>query len=108
MLLTDNTESLRAAALAGLGLPAVPNWAVSDVLASGQLRQVLAEEETPTSGIFAVYPSNRLMTPKVSAFVDHLATGLRARGLAARGKQPANRRSRPAFALLWPTIGWIS
>ena len=83
VLLTDNAESLRAAALAGIGLAALPDWAVADALASGQLQRVLPESETPTSGIFAVYPTNRLMTPKVRAFVDHVAARLRARGLPA-------------------------
>ena len=56
---------------------------MADALASGQLQRVLPESETPTSGIFAVYPTNRLMTPKVRAFVDHVAARLRARGLPA-------------------------
>jgi DNA-binding transcriptional LysR family regulator len=81
VLLTDNTESLRAAALAGIGLAALPDWAVVDALAAGTLQRVLADAASPESGIFAVYPTNRLMTPKVRAFVDHVAAGLRARGL---------------------------
>ncbi len=82
-LLTDSAESLRAAALAGAGLVALPDWAVDDALAAGALRRVLAGYETPASGIFAVYPTNRLMAPKVRAFVDHVVAGLRGRGLPA-------------------------
>ncbi|WP_171070003.1 LysR family transcriptional regulator [Methylobacterium terricola] len=81
VLATDNAESLRAAALAGIGLVAIPDWAVSDVLAAGQLQRVLAGYDTPASGILAVYPTNRLTTPKVRAFVDHVAALLRHRGL---------------------------
>jgi DNA-binding transcriptional LysR family regulator len=81
LVLTDNTESLRAAALAGVGLSAIPDWAVSDALASGSLRRVLGGYDMPASGIFAVYPTNRLMAPKVRAFVDHVAAMLRDRGL---------------------------
>ncbi|MFT8242908.1 LysR family transcriptional regulator [Roseomonas sp. BN140053] len=83
VLLTDNAESLRAAALAGVGLVAIPDWAVSDALAAGSLRRVLPGHELPASGIFAVYPTNRLMAPKVRAFVDHVAAMLRDRGLPA-------------------------
>jgi DNA-binding transcriptional LysR family regulator len=83
VLLTDNAESLRAAALDGVGLVALPDWAVVDALVTGQLQRVLVEAETPVSGIFAVYPTNRLTTPKVRAFVDHVVTGLRARGFPA-------------------------
>lgn len=82
VLLSDNAETLRAAALAGIGLAALPDWAVADALAAGLLQRVLPEAATPESGIFAVYPTNRLMIPKVRAFVDHVAAGLRARGLA--------------------------
>ena len=81
VLLTDHAESLRAAALAGVGLAAIPDWAVADALASGGLQRVLPDCDTPESGIFAVYPTNRLMAPKVRAFTDHVAAMLRERGL---------------------------
>jgi DNA-binding transcriptional LysR family regulator len=80
-LVTNNTESLRAAALAGLGLVALPGWMVNDAISSGALSQVLAAYSTPSAGIYAVYPSNRLLTPKVKAFVDHLAGELAARAI---------------------------
>ncbi|WP_170984965.1 LysR family transcriptional regulator [Roseomonas sp. AR75] len=83
VLLTDSSASLRAAALAGIGLVALPDWSVLDALSQGRLRQVLAELPTVPKGIYAVYPTNRLITPKVRAFVDHLARWVRARGLAA-------------------------
>jgi len=81
-LLTSSGESLRAAALAGLGLAPAPEWLVADALVTGQLTRVLAGHEPPPGSIYAVYPSNRLLTPTVRAFVDHLARDLRARGLS--------------------------
>ena len=80
-LLVNDSESLRAVALAGLGLAAVPEWLVADVLAGGQLTRVLGDYETPAGCIYAVYPTNRLLTPKIRAFVDHTVRDLRARGL---------------------------
>jgi DNA-binding transcriptional LysR family regulator len=80
-LLTNNGESLRAAALAGLGLAAIPEWLVADALVAGQLTRVLADHETPSGGIYAVYPTNRLLAARVRLFVDHIARDLRARGL---------------------------
>ena len=80
-LLTQSSDSLRRAALAGLGLTALPDWLVADALVAGQLTRVLADHETPSGGIYAVYPSNRLIAPRVRLFVDHLARDLRARGL---------------------------
>lgn len=41
-LLTNSVESLRAAALAGLGLTAAPDWLVADALVAGRLATVLA------------------------------------------------------------------
>ena len=80
-LLTNSTESLRAAALAGLGLAALPGWMVNDAIATGELTEVLAGFSSPSAGIFAVYPTNRLLTPKIRVFVDHLAGELAARGV---------------------------
>ena len=81
-LLTNSGESLRAAALAGIGLVAMPDWSVNEDITAGRLARVLENFPSPTSGIFAVYPTNRLLTPKIRAFVDHLARDLKARGLA--------------------------
>ena len=80
-LLTNATESLRAAALAGLGLAAVPEWLVADAIVAGQLTSVLDTHPAPVGGIYAVYPTNRLLTPRIRTFVDHLTRDLRARGL---------------------------
>lgn len=80
-LLSNSGESLRAAALAGLGLAAVPEWLVADAIVAGRLATVLDRHPAAAVGIYAVYPTNRLLTPRVRAFVDHLARDLMARGL---------------------------
>jgi DNA-binding transcriptional LysR family regulator len=69
----NNAEMLRAAALSGLGIAALPTWVVYDELRSGKLKRVLAEWEAPLGAIYAVYPGNRLMSVKVRRFVEHLA-----------------------------------
>ncbi len=70
---SNNAEMLRTAALDGVGIAALPTWAVAEQLRSGMLRRVLTAWEAPVSTIYAVYPGNRLMSMKVRAFVDHLA-----------------------------------
>jgi DNA-binding transcriptional LysR family regulator len=50
-------------------------------MVAGQLTRVLGEHATPSSGIYAVYPTNRLLASRVRLFVDHLARELRQRGL---------------------------
>jgi DNA-binding transcriptional LysR family regulator len=81
-VLTDSTESLLVAAAGGVGLTAVPSWTVAEELRSGALVQVLRPWRTDPRGIYAVYPSNRLMAAKVKLFVDLVARRLRALGLA--------------------------
>jgi DNA-binding transcriptional LysR family regulator len=81
-LLVSTAEALRAAAVAGIGLVPVPDWIVADALAAGQLTRVLTQYETPSSGIYAVYPTNRLLTPVIRVFVEHIIDDLRARGIS--------------------------
>jgi DNA-binding transcriptional LysR family regulator len=83
ILLLNSIESLVAAARAGIGLTVLPDWAVTEALAEGSLTRVLRDFETPASGIYAVYPTNRLITPAVRLFVNHLTRELRLRGLPA-------------------------
>jgi DNA-binding transcriptional LysR family regulator len=70
---SNNAETLRAAALDGIGIAVLPSWAVSESLRGGALRRLLVGWEPPASTIYAAYPGNRLMSMKVRAFVDHLA-----------------------------------
>ncbi|MGE0747540.1 MAG: LysR family transcriptional regulator [Rhodospirillales bacterium] len=72
-LATDSGEVLREAALAGLGIALLPAWAVADALADGALVRLLPRHPLPSSTVYAVYPSNRMMSAKVRAFVTFLA-----------------------------------
>jgi len=69
----DNGDILRAAAVAGLGVTLLPTFIVGAELISGKLRQVLPEFCPPEISIHAVFPSRRLLSPKVRSFVDFLA-----------------------------------
>lgn len=83
VMLTNMAESVRAAALAGLGIAAIPYWGVCDLLKSGELVRVLQNFATPQSGLYAVYPSNRLIAPKVRQYAQHIATALKDAAIAA-------------------------
>ena len=54
-LVVNSGDSLRAAAIAGLGLTPAPDWLVADALSAGRLARVLSDFETPSSG----NPTNR-------------------------------------------------
>ena len=69
----NNSDVLRGAALAGVGLMMAPTFIVGDEVRAGRLRPVLTEFELADLGIYAVYPHKRHLSPKVRAFVDFLA-----------------------------------
>ena len=73
-LFADNGEALCAAAVAGLGLILVPNWLVGIEIRRGRLRQVLGKFQVvpEASPLYAVYPHQRHLPPKIRAFVDFL------------------------------------
>lgn len=60
------------AAIAGLGLVQVPRYRVADELASGQLREVLADLPPPPLPVSVLYPQNRQLSVRVRAFTQWL------------------------------------
>lgn len=80
-LLSNSTDTLVASVLAGVGLAALPSWLVAGELADGSLVRVMPDWQGEARGIYAVYPSNRLMAAKVRLFVDRVAARLRRMGL---------------------------
>jgi DNA-binding transcriptional LysR family regulator len=75
-LRADDSEPLRDAAVAGVGVVLLPSWLVGEDIKAGRLRPVLPDWSamiaTRPSGIFGVYPPHRLVPPKVRAFLDFL------------------------------------
>ncbi|MEP1448850.1 MAG: LysR family transcriptional regulator [Paraglaciecola sp.] len=69
---TDNGEAVRDACINGLGITINSRWSIYNHLKSGELVQIL--EDYPLishADIWAVYPSSRLLAPKVRAFIDY-------------------------------------
>ncbi len=69
-----NADALTAAAVAGLGLILLPDWNMGSELAEGKLIEVLSDWRAvpEASPIFAVYPPQGQLAPKVRAFIDFL------------------------------------
>jgi len=61
------------AAIAGLGLVQVPRYRVADELASGRLREVLADLPPPPLPVSVLYPQSRQLSVRVRAFTQWLA-----------------------------------
>jgi DNA-binding transcriptional LysR family regulator len=70
--MTTSPETLRAAALAGIGVVLMPSFGILELLASGALLPLLPDYQTPEYEIVAVYPHRRHITAKVRAFIDML------------------------------------
>ena len=71
---TNNGEILHAAALGGAGLALLPVWQSGSDIQAGRLKTVLDDCRVgPSGGIYALYPHNRHLAPKVRVFVDFLA-----------------------------------
>lgn len=68
--------SLVDAALKGIGIIQLPDYYVHAELEAGRLVPVLDPFRAPDDGIWAIYPHNRHLSPKVRLLLDHLGTGL--------------------------------
>jgi DNA-binding transcriptional LysR family regulator len=82
-LRANHSETLREAALAGLGLILMPTWLIGGDLAQGRLRPVLTDWQADVGrhssmahqegGIYAFYLADRRGSGKVHAFTQFLA-----------------------------------
>src|SRR5579863_7074953 len=71
-LCANDFDTLVSAAVAGAGLVRVPSWQVAHCLADGRLRVVLEAYQRPPAPLSVLTLRNRLLLPKVRAFVDFL------------------------------------
>jgi DNA-binding transcriptional LysR family regulator len=64
--------SLVDAALKGLGIVQLPDYYVQQYLQNGELVSLLDDYREPDGGIWALYPQNRHLSPKIRLLVDYL------------------------------------
>jgi DNA-binding transcriptional LysR family regulator len=62
-------EGVRAAVLANMGVAIASEWMFAPEIASGAVKQVLADWELPGVDLWAVFPSGRMVSAKARAFV---------------------------------------
>lgn len=72
----NSGHALLDAALKGIGIIQLPDYYVHPHLASGELVELLPELRATAEGIWALYPQNRHLSPKVRLLVDYLAQQL--------------------------------
>jgi DNA-binding transcriptional LysR family regulator len=72
-LLSDDMVGLKQAAIAGLGIVALPGYVCRDEVRSGALRRVLPAWRAGDSTLTALIPYRQGLLPSVRAFIDFLA-----------------------------------
>ncbi len=72
----NNGTGLTDAALKGLGIVQLPDYYVKDFISQGKLLPLLSQFQEADEGIWAVYPHNRQLSPKIRALVDYLSEHL--------------------------------
>jgi len=68
----NNGESMRDAAIAGLGIAALPTFIAAGALRDGRLVELLADSPPTPDTIYAVYPQTRYVSRAVRALIDTL------------------------------------
>jgi DNA-binding transcriptional LysR family regulator len=71
-LVTADLATIREAAMAGVGIAALPEMLYGAALRSGQLSPVMPGWTLPAPQLYAVFLSRQGMVPAVRAFVDYL------------------------------------
>jgi DNA-binding transcriptional LysR family regulator len=75
-LRSDDLETLRMAAIAGLGLVSLPAYIAREDVSQGRLERVLPDwvTQSPDAGVTLLTPSRRGRLPSVRALIDFLVT----------------------------------
>lgn len=72
-LQSEDMLSLQQAAVAGLGIVALPSYIARAAVERGELQRVLPEWIAGDATLTALVPSRKNMLPSVRVFLDHLA-----------------------------------
>ena len=72
----DSGWALLDAALKGIGIVQLPDYYVQPSLACGELMNLLEHYQEADDGIWAIYPHNRHLSPKVRMLLDFLDESL--------------------------------
>jgi len=72
----NSGRALVDAALKGIGVVQLPDYYVLPYIESGKLIPFLEQNRAPDEGIWALYPHNRHLSPKVRLLLDYLSEQL--------------------------------
>ena len=72
----NSGRALVDAALKGIGIVQLPDYYVFRFIESGELVSLLENLREPDDGVWALYPHNRHLSPKVRMLLDYLGDEL--------------------------------
>ncbi|ACA84671.1 LysR substrate-binding domain-containing protein [Shewanella woodyi] len=72
----NSGHALVDAAIKGIGIIQLPDYYLQSFIEDGQLVPLLEQNRSPEEGIWALYPHNRHLSPKVRMLLDHLTQAL--------------------------------
>ncbi|MBC7941198.1 MAG: LysR family transcriptional regulator, partial [Chitinophagaceae bacterium] len=75
-LIFNDSDAVLAAALAGIGVAQLPDYATSAAEAQGLLQVVLAEHAQDRGGLWIVWPPSRRELPRIKVFSEFLANAV--------------------------------
>ncbi len=94
---SNNGETLRQMAMAGMGIVLVTDWGTVEARRCGKLVQVLPDYRVTlnsfSNGVYAVFRQTRYLPRKVRVFIDFLAESLRRERDAEAGSNAAATRA---------------
>lgn len=75
-LTCNNMEALHGAAISGLGIAYMPDFLAKEAVEAGHLRTILDAYSADPGQFSILWASHRLVSPRLRAFVDHVAETL--------------------------------
>lgn len=76
-IILNDLAAVKELAVQGVGLAFLPNFYVQEELDGKKLERVLPEWRSNTNSVHFVYPAQRFVTPKLSAFIEMSTATLR-------------------------------
>ncbi|KVS44252.1 LysR family transcriptional regulator [Burkholderia ubonensis] len=93
-VVSNTATACRAIALAGGGFGLLTDFSIADDVAAGRLVRLLPGWRSPPAGIHAIFPSTRLPSPKVRAFIEAMREKIGAAPVrATRGRATKSKRA---------------
>lgn len=74
ILSSEHADTLFGAALAGLGIAALPSYIVDDALTRGELTRVLSDWSLSTLTVYAAIPTRKHLPARTRAFMEFLVS----------------------------------